>query len=416
MSDPTPYDDDSLLPGGPATDEHDPVEERPARAAGSRRAAKKRRRPLGCLFGVVAALAVMSVVLYLGARWLAGAMGGGESTEDYAGGTPIEQCATDGEVEVTIAEGDSLRAMGEKLADQDVVATAGAFVSAADANEAATSIQVGVRRMCTQMAASEAVELLTQTNYIGIGGVTIPEGLRVDQIVERVSEATSVPAEDLQTVLDDPAQLEQLGLPASADGNPEGYLYPARYDFGAEPSPEKIIGDMIGQWNSVAESVGFTDDAVPGFDQHELLTIASIIEREVMRDEDRPAVAEVIYDRLDGTCVGAGIPQGLLQMDSTIHYLSGGGTGSVFTDSEARESDSPYNTYRISGLPPTPIASPGRASMEAAIAPTSEEWCYFVAVDLASGETSFATDEAGHEANREQLREWCRNNEHSGCS
>src|SRR3546814_9830929 len=110
--------------------------------------------------------------------------------------------------------------------------------------------------------------------------------------------------------------------------------------------------------------------------------MASIIEKEVNRPEDMPAVAEVIFNRLDGSCVEQGIPKGLLQMDSTVHFLEGGGAGSVYTSAEARESDSPYNTYKQAGLPPGPIASPGQAAMEAILEPTDKGYCFFVAVDL----------------------------------
>ncbi len=98
-----------------------------------------------------------------------------------------------------------------------------------------------------------------------------------------------------------------------------------------------------------------------------------------------------------------------LELDSTVKYAVGS-DGSVFTTSEDRQSDSPYNTYKVVGLPPGPIASPGAASIDAAVTPAEHGYFFFVTVNLLTGETKYATDYAGHQANVKELQAWMKAN------
>jgi UPF0755 protein len=162
---------------------------------------------------------------------------------------------------------------------------------------------------------------------------------------------------------------------------------------------------MVRRFEQAATTVdlGATAQA-RGLTEREVVTVASIIQREVRRETDMPAVAEVIYNRLSGACSSNGVPSGLLQMDSTVHYFTGD-YGSVYTSDEQRATDDPYNTYLRPGLPPGPIASPGEAALRAAAAPSGGGYCYFVTVDLGTGETAFAVTQAEHEANVARCRE-----------
>ncbi|HEY9564440.1 MAG TPA: endolytic transglycosylase MltG, partial [Nocardioides sp.] len=237
--------------------------------------------------------------------------------------------------------------------------------------------------------------------------VVIPEGFRTDQVVARLAKTTGVKKAELEKALKD---ADGLGLPDYAEGEAEGYLFPAKYSFAPDDTALDMLAAMVKRYKAVAEEVPVSGASEAGLDEHDFITMASIIEKEVNRPEDMPAVAEVIFNRLDGSCVEQGIPKGLLQMDSTVHFLEGGGAGSVYTSAEARESDSPYNTYKQAGLPPGPIASPGQAAMEAILEPTDKGYCFFVAVDLDTGETRFARTGAEHTANTQLLQEWCREN------
>jgi UPF0755 protein len=139
-------------------------------------------------------------------------------------------------------------------------------------------------------------------------------------------------------------------------------------------------------------------------DRQRVLTIASIVEGEVSGDGDRAKVARVIENRLKSK----GAPNfGLLQMDSTVHYAvqKRGKAGTTPAD---RNSPSPYNTYKVPGLPPGPINSPGEASIVAAAHPAPGTWMFFVTVDPSTGETRFATTQAEHDKNVLAFQKWCR--------
>jgi UPF0755 protein len=135
-----------------------------------------------------------------------------------------------------------------------------------------------------------------------------------------------------------------------------------------------------------------------GYSAHDVMTVASLVQAEARLDRDFPKVARVIYNRLDKK-----MP---LQFDSTVHYATGK-DGSVGTSAEARSSSSAYNTYRVAGLPPTPISAPGEQALKAALNPADGSWLYFVTTNPDTGETKFATSYAAHLENVAQFKKWC---------
>ncbi|TDD68309.1 endolytic transglycosylase MltG [Jiangella aurantiaca] len=374
----------------------DTSEEEIVRPRRQRRRRRKRSR-FGSFVAVLASLAVIGAVLggvYYGGSAVLNSVDGlfGEP-EDYPGpGT--------GEVPVTIEEGATLRAMGATLVEAGVVASQDAFIAAADQNPDARSIQPGNYVLRSEMSAADAVAALVA----GEGGerVSLPEGLRVEQTLERLAEASGFSAEELQAAVD------AATLPEYAEGEPEGFLFPASYDLGGDVTAQSLVDGMVARFEQAATDVDLVGRAdALGYTPREIVTVASIVQREVRREEDMPRVAEVIYNRLSGACAANGVPEQRLQMDSTVHYAFND-YSTVYTTQEQRQSDSPYNTYRVSGLPPGPIASPGEAALGAALNPSSDGSCYFVAVNLETGETAFAVTEADHRANREILDAYCR--------
>lgn len=370
-------------------------EEEIVRPRRQRRRRRKRSR-FGSFVAVLASLAVIGAVLggvYYGGSALLNSVDGllGEA-EDFPGpGT--------GEVPVTIEEGATLRAMGATLVEAGVVASQDAFIAAADQNPDARSIQPGNYVLRSEMSAADAVAALVA----GQGGerVSLPEGLRVEQTVERLAEASGFSAEELRAAVDGAT------LPEYAEGAAEGFLFPASYDLGGDVTPQSLVAAMVARFEQAATEVDLVGRAdTLGYTPREIVTVASIVQREVSREEDMPRVAEVIYNRLSGACAANGVVQERLQMDSTVHYAVND-YSSVYTSSDQRAVDSPYNTYRVSGLPPGPIASPGEASLAAALNPSSDGSCYFVAVNLETGETAFAVTAAEHEANIARLNEYC---------
>lgn len=235
-----------------------------------------------------------------------------------------------------------------------------------------------------------AVPLLT-TDEEGTSRPTslvIPEGRRATQVYAAVDKALALPAGTTKKSL----AKANLKLPNDAEGNPEGYLFPATYPLGENPTPEKLLTAMVDTANK-----RFTGAPVAAGAQrnalnvYQAVTIASIVQAEAAAKEDMGKVARVIFNRLE-----RGMP---LQMDSTINYALGRSTLKT-TDKDTRI-DSPYNSYQRMGLPPTPIANPGDAAMSAAINPTPGDWLYFVTVK--PGDTRFTADYAEHRRNVDEF-------------
>ncbi len=300
-------------------------------------------------------------------------------------------------VEVTIAKGTTLSAIADLLVEHDVIKTAKSFDREAAANADAKKIQAGRYRLKTQIPAKLALSMLLDPANIIRVRMTLTEGQRLSVQVQQMAKATQIPEKEFNKALKD---WKKLGLPKWAKNSAEGFLFPETYELPADPTAESVIKLATAQFNQVVKGLDFQAAAKRNdVNAYQALVIASIIEREVRRDEDRPKVARVIYNRL---------AEGMkLEMDSTIHYIVNE-SGKVFTSAEQRTIDSPYNTYLKKGLPPGPISSPGRKSMEAAVNPAEGDWLFFVAVNLDTGETEFNETLAGHNASRQKLNEWCR--------
>ena len=179
---------------------------------------------------------------------------------------------------VQVEEGDSVAEMGRGLKDAGVIASVQAFLNAAAAEPEAQSIQVGFYQFKKQMPADDALGVLLDPDNILKNTVTIPEGLTVDDIVAILVKKTDFSEQQYRKVLDDPAK---LGLPDYAKGNPEGYLFPATYDFGPKEKPADILAGMVDRWKQAASEADLEAAAAAlGYTPHELMTVASLVESE----------------------------------------------------------------------------------------------------------------------------------------
>ncbi len=309
--------------------------------------------------------------------------------EDYAGpGT--------GSVMVEVHEGDSASEIASTLYDNDVVKSQEAFTDAAVNEPLSQGIQVGFYEMKKQMSAEDALAILIDPANMVQATVAFPEGWTVDQIVKQLGEKTDFPAKKFRMLLDQP---KKLGLPGYADGNPEGYLFPATYQIPPDAKPADILRMMVDRYNQAASDLNLETEARKlGVSPHDVMTVASLIQAEARYDKDFAKVSRVIYNRLDEP-----MP---LQFDSTVHYAVGK-DGSVGTSDDDRDMDSPYNTYKYSGLPPTPIMAPGEQAIEAALNPAKGPWLYFVTTNPDTGETKFAVSYEEHLKNKAEFDEWC---------
>ncbi|HET8962205.1 endolytic transglycosylase MltG [Nocardioides sp.] len=366
--------------------------------AGRRR--RRRSRLPGCLAVLVSLAVVLGGAYFVATKGIAAIEDRFASPEDFSG-------PGQGSVLFEVEEGDSVAAMGRGLKAQGVVASVEAFTEAAAGNPKSTSIQVGAYKMKKQMAAEDALEILVDPGNILKNTVTIPEGLRVEDIIAILADHTDYKPEQFQQVLDNP---DQLGLPDYAQGNAEGYLFPSTYDFGPKESPKSMLTMMVDRWEQAAAEADLESAAAElGYTPGELMTVASLVESEAARDEDRAKVARVIYNRLEGDETN-----GLLQIDATVNYAADQELGAVPT-TEDLEIDSPYNTYQNPGLPPTPIEAPGDAAIEAAAHPAEGGWYYYVTVNLRTGETKFAETYDEFLGYKDELQQYCETESQGAC-
>jgi UPF0755 protein len=303
-------------------------------------------------------------------------------------------------VTVDVPTGSSLDVIGGILIDADVVKSTKAWDQAVRSEERAQRVQAGSYVMKRQMRAIDALRLLINPGTSRVQAkFTVPEGLRLSAQVDVLAKGTKIKKSDFESALKRP---QSLGLPKYAKNRPEGFLFPDTYYLTAESTATTTMQQMVSQYKAVARDIQLDASAKKlKRSPYEVLIVASIIEKEVNRPEDRPKVARVIYNRLAKDM--------RLQMDSTVTYAEKL-TGTT-TSKEQRKSRSPYNTYRYKGLPPGPISAPGKDALQAAAQPEKGKWVYFVTVNLDSGETKFATTEDEFEKIRAEFQAWCRANQ-----
>lgn len=302
-----------------------------------------------------------------------------------------------GSATATIPDGATGTDIAGVLHEEGIVASPRAFIQAFNANPQAAEIQPGTYELQREMRAADAVTALLDPSNRSEIRITVPEGWQARQIFDRIASITQLPMEDIEAAADD---TEALGLPEQAGGNLEGWLAAATYSFDPGVDAATILETMVTQTKRNLDRLD-----VPADEQQEVLTIASIVEREVFVAEDYGKVARVIFNRLADT---SGAVNGRLQMDSTVLY-GVGKSGGMPTRAELAD-DNPYNTYRHAGLPPTPIGAPGAGSIEAVLNPPEGDWLYFVTVNLHTGETLFTGDYDEHLRNTQQLSRWLEDN------
>ena len=206
--------------------------------------------------------------------------------------------------------------------------------------------------------------------------VTIPEGYTVDQIFQLLEDKGVATVEDLrQTAAEHDYNFSFLKdvVPLGDYRRLEGYLYPDTYEFYTNHDPIYAINKMLVRFDALFTDEMRTQVSNKGYTIRELLTIASLIEKET-DGSDRARIASVIYNRLNNPSAGTA---GFLQIDATLAYING---GNVPTEAD-KSIDSPYNTYLYKGLPPAPIANPGMASINAALNPANESYYYYALGD-----------------------------------
>jgi UPF0755 protein len=296
-------------------------------------------------------------------------------------------------ITVEIPEGATANDVGEILTDAGVLDSPLTFQAVTRVDARAGQIQPGTYELPAGMETGEILDRLTEGNAVPVFQVTIPEGLTVDQTLERIADAEGSPftAEELRDALAGvtlPAWVPN-DLPEKAEPF-EGLLAPDTYEFRVDVNPQDLLNRLVAETDSHMEGLNIAEGEI-----YDTLIVASLVEREVRVPEERGTVASVIYNRLDN--------DQRLEIDATVQYAHGQtGTRVLNTDTEV---ESPWNTYRVSGLPPTPIAAPGEASLDAAANPADTEFRFYVVCDFDTGEHAFAREFEQHQQNAARYRE-----------
>ncbi len=348
------------------------------------------------LLSLVLIVAVIAVLIIAGqGMW---ERLGPRATEDYPG-------PGSGSVVVVVEDGDTVTDIANTLHDADVVASPEAFIEATEGDPRANTIAPGAYQMMQQMTGQDAFEMILDPASRYESNVVLPEGLRIDQTVQRTSEGTGIAPDALWSVLRDPAQ--GLVLPDWAPGTgelrAEGFLFPATYGFAKDAPALPVLQAFVDRFNQASDGAGLANaQEIIGYSPYEVLIIASLVQSEGL-PQDFGKVARVIYNRLDPATWGE--TYGYLQLDATVNYALA--ESNVALSTEQLTADGPYNTYTRTGLPPTPINSPGDEAMAAALDPEEGDWLYYVTVNPDTGETKFTSDYNEFLSYKAEFQNWC---------
>jgi UPF0755 protein len=333
---------------------------------GRRGPRREGRRRHGRLIGYLL-VAALALVIGLGVGYARAYFSDGE-----VGGT----------VTVVVEEGSSLQAIAAELEEKGVVKHARAFVIRADADGYARRFMPGTYTFHV----NEPYDTLVATLLKGVRPptvkVSIPEGTTLRQTAEIVAgEVRGISeAEYIDAARDDPPAFRLQGYEKGT--TLEGMLFPATYDVVPEKaSARAFVKGQLDAFDANFAKVDMTRARAANLTEYDVVIIASMIDREALVPSERPIVAAVVWNRLrDGM---------LLQIDATIQYALGK-TKPVLTYDDL-EIDSPYNTYKRAGLPPTPISNPGLAALQAAADPSGDKYLYYVARNDGTGRHYFST-------------------------
>jgi len=281
-----------------------------------------------------------------------------------------------GTTKVKIQKGDSVAVIANTLKSAGVISSVDRLLSLCSTEPACNNLQAGTYKLGTRISVKSALAELQDPSHRIFDGLLIREGLRSSEIVALLAERTGIAASVYQALLDNP---KDLGLPSWANGDAEGFLFPATYDLPTKSSALEILQMIVGTANRQFKSVDLLNRAETlKLTPKQLLTIASITQAEA-HPRDFNKVSRVILNRLAEPM--------RLQMDSTVAY--GLNRKQVILTTADLAIDTPYNTYVHDGLPPGPINNPGLAAVEAASNPAVGNWLYFITVDLDTQETKF---------------------------
>lgn len=304
-----------------------------------------------------------------------------------------------GETALTVPAGASARTIGVLLEEQGLIEDGGEFEREVRRIGVADQLQAGDYVLVAGTLDSLIAALVAGPDPTNVFRLTVIEGLTIDAMLDSIAEQADIPKSELEEALVGGDVTSVLLPEAAPSGHPEltrweGLLAPDTYEFREDASAEEILSLLADTLVSRLDAQDWTLLEAAGLTPYQGLILASLIEREAKLDEDRPLIASVVMNRLD-----AGIG---LQIDATVLYALGENRGQVLLDD--LEVDSPYNTYLVPGLPPTPISGVRVASLEAAATPATTGFYYYVVVEE-SGKHGFSETLEEHNAKKQQAKD-----------
>jgi UPF0755 protein len=365
---------------------------------------RKRKRNRAVLWGsLVVVLGLIAVAGYFGLQQILG-IGG---YDDYSGNG-------ESQVVVQVKNGESTGDIANTLAGADVVASARAFVAAAETDERVRAIQPGYYVVKTKSSGGAAVDQIVAKDA-KVGNLQITAGTQLADIKNAGKVTPGIVAELVQASCADlngkstcvkadalwaslkKIDIAKLGVPdwavpyaqkAPPERRLEGLIMPGVYDVKPGSSADELWKELVTNSTTQLQAAGMPNIAQDtGFTPYQVTIMASLVEREAI-GKDFPKVSRVTYNRL--------AKRMQLQYDSTVNYVLDRPT--IRTDAGDRNKAGPYNTYKNTGLPPTPISAPSPEALKAAAAPAKGNWLYFVRCQK-DGTSCFATTQAQHDAN-----------------
>ena len=277
----------------------------------------------------------------------------------------LEQPRNFEQTEITIYPGQSFNSVLAELHRQGMISSIWKLKLYARFKDSDRKLRAGEYRIPAGASPEQILDLLVQGKVM-LHRVTVPEGYNLRQIAETVEHAGLVSADEFLAAADDPQLIENFKISGSSF---EGYLFPDTYLFSRQTSARKVIEVMVHRFDEVFSEDWKVRAAKLGLSVHEVVVLASIIEKETGVDAERPVIASVFHNRM-----GLGMR---LESDPTVIYGIENFDGNL-TRTHLR-TPTPYNTYTQPGLPPGPIASPGQKSLEAALYPADTPYLFFVA-------------------------------------
>ncbi len=292
---------------------------------------------------------------------------------------------SDQAVKFTVTKGEGTREIGEELEKQKLIRSSIIFLGYLKLKDKGAQIQVGDYAFKKNMTMAQIMGMLTRGDVITTK-ITVPEGWTDKQIGDALIAKGITTKDDFQKALAD--KYDYGFLQESPDGDLQGFLFPDTYLLASHPTAKEAIMKMLDEFKIKVDPKIKAKLSGQSLSYYQVLTLASIVEREVQTSSDKNVVAGIFLNRLAND-----MP---LDSDATIQYILGGNKR-IFSDQDIAV-DSPYNTYTNKGLPPGPIANPGLDSIEAVLNPTKTDYFYFFTGK--DGKTYFSKTAEEHEAKK----------------